>query len=234
MQSSGRIDDESEPGRTDFSADQADKMSSRRKACNECKQQKVQPLSAFQHHQHTHYLSRIIVLGADVSDLIAELTMAFVGLENEGKQSTDLESELHSLREQLRATQSNASTSSQHNETNWPVPAPVGTPGSVFNAINQTDAGLNFSPVRNDSPAASMNFPPATLGSSVTNDADLQCLTTRPGIDPPTQHRASLFPQVRPRALGNIILQIEEIDELFNIRGSKTAEIAANPPAQTG
>ncbi|KAI8417218.1 hypothetical protein FOFC_03531, partial [Fusarium oxysporum] len=83
--------------------------------------------------------------------------------------------------------------------------------------MNQTDAGLNFTPVRNDSPAASMNFPPATLGSSVTNDADLQCLTTRPGIDPPTQHRASLFPLARPRALGNIILQIEEIDELFNI-----------------
>ncbi|EGU82007.1 hypothetical protein FOXB_07481 [Fusarium oxysporum f. sp. conglutinans Fo5176] len=96
--------------------------------------------------------------------------------------------------------------------------APVGTPGSVFNTMNQTDAGLNFTPVRNDSPAASMNFPPATLGSSVTNDADLQCLTTRPGIDPPTQHRASLFPLARPRALGNIILQIEEIDELFNIR----------------
>ncbi|CEI67881.1 unnamed protein product [Fusarium venenatum] len=133
------------------------------------------------------------------------------------RQSTDLESEIQSLREQLRASQSNASTSPQHNETNWPVPAPVGTPGTVFNNLRQTDAGLNFSPMRHDSPPVSIHLPPATLGSSVTNDADLQCLTTRPGIDPPTQHRASFFPLARPRALGNIILQIEEIDELFNM-----------------
>jgi hypothetical protein len=85
-------------------------------------------------------------------------------------------------------------------------------PGVVFNTLNQTDTTLNFSPVRPDSTPASINFPDAK-----TNDADLQCLTTRPGIEPPTQHRASLFPLARPRALGNIILQIEEIDELFNM-----------------
>ncbi|KAG7001281.1 Regulatory protein LEU3 [Fusarium oxysporum f. sp. conglutinans] len=212
MQSSGRIDDKSEPSRTDFRADQADKMSSRRKACNECKQQKLRcDLASAQILTESDYCTRCRSLGLDcrIDDGFRRT--------RKRRQSTDLESEIHSLREQLRATQSNASTSSQHNETNWPVPAPVGTPGSVFNTMNQTDAGLNFTPVRNDSPAASMNFPPATLGSSVTNDADLQCLTTRPGIDPPTQHRASLFPLARPRALGNIILQIEEIDELFNM-----------------
>ncbi|KAM5363596.1 hypothetical protein ACJA88_013466 [Fusarium oxysporum] len=121
------------------------------------------------------------------------------------RQPTDLESEIQSLREQLRASQSNPSTSSQHNGTNW-------TPGVVFNTLNQTDTGLNFSPVRPDSTPVSIDFPDAT-----TNDADLQCLTTRPGIEPPTQHHASPFPLARPRALGNIILQIEEIDELFNM-----------------
>ncbi|KAF4428372.1 zn 2cys6 transcriptional activator [Fusarium acutatum] len=144
--------------------------------------------------------------------------MASGGRENEACwQSTDIESEIRSLREQLRASQSNASTSSQHNETNWPGPAPAATPGTVFNTLNQSDAGLNFSPVRQDSPPVSTDFPHATLGSSVTNDADLQCLTTRPGLDPPTHHRASLFPLARPRALGNVSLQIEEIDELFNM-----------------
>ncbi|KAK2933639.1 hypothetical protein FoTM2_004883 [Fusarium oxysporum f. sp. vasinfectum] len=128
------------------------------------------------------------------------------------RQPTDLESEIQSLREQLRASQSNTSTSSQHNGTNWPVPAPVGTPGVVFNTLNQTDTGLNFSPVRPDSTPVSIDFPDAT-----TNDADLQCLTTRPGIEPPTRHHASPFPLARPRALGSIILQIEEIDELFNM-----------------
>jgi hypothetical protein len=132
------------------------------------------------------------------------------------RQSPDLESEIQSLREQLRASQSNASTSSQQNGTNWPVPAPVETPGVAYNALYQTDTGLNFSPVRPDSTPVSINFPDSTVGSSIVNDADLQCLTTRPGIEPPTQRRASFFPLARPRALGNIVLQIEEIDELFN------------------
>lgn len=133
------------------------------------------------------------------------------------RQSTYLESEVQSLRVQLQASQSNPSNSSQHNETNWPVPASVGSPGAVFNTLNQTDTGLNFSSVRHESSPGSINFPPATLGSSVTNDTDLQCLTTRPGNDRPTHDRAPFFPLARPRALGNIILQIEEIDELFNM-----------------
>ncbi|CAG7565383.1 unnamed protein product [Fusarium equiseti] len=218
MQSSTGIENESGPGRSDFSADQADKMPSRRKACNECKQQKVQtlpnsniinPLPGTDHPHsfdvilplHKVRRSRILVLGADVSDLAVELTMAFVGLENDGKvqvRQWRKPCRMFILTKSLQASQRNPSNSSQHNETSWPVPASVGTPGAVFNALNQTDTGL---------------IPP----HSVTNDTDLQCLTTRPGNDQPTHDRASFFPLARPRALGNIILQIEEIDELFNM-----------------
>lgn len=133
------------------------------------------------------------------------------------RQSTDLESEIQNLREQLRASQSNASPSAQHSGANWPVPAPVATPGILYNTLNQTDTGLNFPSVRPDSTPVHIHLPDATVGSSIGNDADLQCLTTRPGIEPPTQRRASFFALARPRALGNIVLQIEEIDELFSM-----------------
>ncbi|EXA46385.1 hypothetical protein FOVG_07103 [Fusarium oxysporum f. sp. pisi HDV247] len=207
MQSSRRTDEESGSSRTEFGADQADKMSSRRKACNDCKQQKLRcDLTSAQVLTVSDYCSRCRRLG-----LACRIDDGFRRTRKR-RQPTDLESEIQSLREQLRASQSNTSTSSQHNGTNWPVPAPVGTPGVVFNTLNQTDTGLNFSPVRPDSTPVSIDFPDAT-----TNDADLQCLTTRPGIEPPTQHHASPFPLARPRALGNIILQIEEIDELFNM-----------------
>ncbi|PTD06146.1 hypothetical protein FCULG_00012266 [Fusarium culmorum] len=105
--------------------------------------------------------------------------MAFIGLENEGKaqvrqlrkpcrmfiltKSVGNRRPWKNLREQLRASQSNPSNSSQHNETNWPVPASFGTPGAVFNTLNQTNTGLNFSPVRHESSPGSINFPPATL-----------------------------------------------------------------------
>ncbi|KAK7588432.1 hypothetical protein V3481_007456 [Fusarium oxysporum f. sp. vasinfectum] len=207
MQSSRRTDEESGSSRTEFGADQADKMSSRRKACNDCKQQKLRcDLTSAQVLTVSDYCSRCRRLG-----LACRIDDGFRRTRKR-RQPTDLESEIQSLREQLRASQSNTSTSSQHNGTNWPVPAPVGTPGVVFNTLNQTDTGLNFSPVRPDSTPVSIDFPDAT-----TNDADLQCLTTRPGIEPPTRHHASPFPLARPRALGNIILQIEEIDELFNM-----------------
>lgn len=133
------------------------------------------------------------------------------------RQSRDLENEIQSLREQLRASQSNASISPQNNGTNWPIPAPIRTPGDSLNTLDQTDATLNLPPVRPGSTPGSTNFPVAAMSSPSINDVDLQCLTTRPGIDPVTQHRATLFPLPRPRALGNITLQIEEIDELFNM-----------------
>ncbi|WJG35417.1 uncharacterized protein FOBCDRAFT_250905 [Fusarium oxysporum Fo47] len=154
-------------------------MSSRRKACNDCKQQKLRcDLTSAQVLTVSDYCSRCRRLG-----LACRIDDGFRRTRKR-RQPTDLESEIQSLREQLRASQSNTSTSSQHNGTDWPVPAPVGTPGVVFNTLNQTDIGLNFSPVRPDSTPVSIDFPDAT-----TNDADLQCLTTRP----------------------------EEIDELFNI-----------------
>lgn len=93
------MDYESETSRTDLGADQGDKMSSRRKACNECKQQKVRPASSYLNRNkaspNTDYLhsfdvtlplpkGRIIVVGADVWDLLAESTMAFVEPENGG------------------------------------------------------------------------------------------------------------------------------------------------------
>ncbi|KAF5632240.1 methylisocitrate lyase [Fusarium tjaetaba] len=161
----------------------------------------------------------IIFPFASIGPAYQAIKDVFVQIKETGRtgQSTDMENEIQILREQLRASQSNASTSSQHNETNWPGPAPIATPGTVFNTLYSTDAGLNFSPVGRDPSPASTTFPHATLDSSVTNDADMQCLTTRPGLDPPSHHRASLFPLARPRALGNVILQIEEIDELFSM-----------------
>lgn len=57
-------------------------------------------------------------------------------------------------------------------------------------------------------------------GSPQADDTEhfqTQGVTTRPGLDEPTQPPQWSHPLPRPRALGNIALSVEEIEELFTM-----------------
>ena len=112
---------------------------------------------------------------------------------NENRRSRDLENEVQQLQRQLDETR-RASVS-------LPVPGqPLPTQSMI-------------------SPADDESTRPSEISPDATEPLRAPGLTTKPGLDEPAEQcsASSSLSLPRPRALGNIALSVEEIDELFAV-----------------
>ncbi|KAL2202421.1 hypothetical protein CC79DRAFT_1337131 [Sarocladium strictum] len=177
--------------------------SGRRKACNECRQQKLRCdlLAAQQRENPATKCSRCHRL-----DLECKVDNGFVRTRKR-RRSVDLEKEIRHLRQQLE--ESHGTTTSK--------PSSV-TSGGIANTHDATTTPNLLSSLPVQPPVVNFSVGSATESHSSPQADDteqfrIQNVTTRPGLDEPPQSR-ELRPY--PPALGNIVLSIEEIDHLFS------------------
>ncbi|KAJ0138758.1 Uncharacterized protein HZ326_18277 [Fusarium oxysporum f. sp. albedinis] len=179
------------PRRSGAATVNADTSSGRRKACNECKQQKLRcDIPGSGETTPLPVCSRCTRLGLE-----CKIEVGFRRTRKR-RRSVDLENEIRNLKKRLEEAEDGNNTNST-SET-----AQVRATNEIVWTLSATPGGLPPSP---------------TATTDVTEHSRAPGLTTRPVIDEPDprRHLSSSFP--RPRALGNTALSVEEIDELFDM-----------------
>jgi len=183
--------------------DGAEMTSGRRRACNECRQQKLRCDLASEDATAIEVCGRCARLG-----LGCKTDQGFQRTRKR-RRSADLENEIRELREQLNSGRHASATPVMGD---WAVPS--ATPPSANGAL----------------PIPFMS-PPVAYPTSIHMDASsatgaeivdgphshVPGLTTRPSVDEPAPRRSLWRGLPRPRALGNTVLSVEEIGDLFNL-----------------
>ena len=185
------------------SPNDADKTSGRRRACNECKQQKLRCDLASEDATAMETCGRCARLG-----LVCRIDQGF-RRKRKRRRSADLENEIRVLREQLESDQHASAVPVM---TDWAVPS--ATPPSANRALS-----MSFVPPSVAHPASThIDSSSATGAEGIDGPCShIPGLTTRPNIDEPTPRRSVWCGFPRPRALGNTVLSVDEIEDLFNM-----------------
>ncbi|KAM5385210.1 hypothetical protein ACJZ2D_001171 [Fusarium nematophilum] len=200
----------------------ASDKSVRRNACNQCKQQKLRCSLLTPDTDGAHAggaCSRCQRLGMECKVEVGfqrvrkrrqvsryELIFAMLTL-CVRRRSAELEQEVQNLRQQLQAqSHDNLSPSMPGAATANDLDVSGFSPESV--AIRQNEMGnfaINASDLTSNSATENTESEPSIAPG----------VTTRPGVDEPIRSRLASNPVARPRALGNVVLSVEEIEELF-------------------
>ncbi|KAI8649535.1 Zn(2)-C6 fungal-type domain-containing protein [Fusarium keratoplasticum] len=215
----------SRPRRNGAGTDNADGSSGRRKACNECKQQKLRCDLTYCDTTNLPVCSRCNRLGLE-----CKIELGFRRTRKR-RRSVDLVNEIRDLKKRLEEAQDGSNTNPTletaqtrpTSEMDWALPATAGgllpTPSVDANLGQlQLDSSRSTVPPMQQPPP-----PPIPVDESPTATTDATehsrapGLTTRPVIDEPGPHRRFSSSRPRPQALGNTALSVEEIEELFNI-----------------
>lgn len=143
------------------------------------------------------------------------------------RRSIDLQNEIRELREQLGAARTSSAVAniprhtSEQAITNWAMPTVISSYlySPSTNPAQTDSSGVAFPPITG---VTSVHTDVASVsGTELTEPhSRIPGLTTRPSIDEPSPRRSISQYTPRPRALGNIALSVEEIDELFNMWAS--------------
>lgn len=141
------------------------------------------------------------------------------------RRSTDFQDEIVELKRQLNEAQAQASTTSlplagEEVEADWATATEGNSRHLDFSPNNATvayrdDTALSFAP-----PSGSIGAIQSPGGDTTTTEQSwAPGLTTRPEIDQQTTRRLprGSFNVPRPRALGNAVLSVEEIEDLFQM-----------------
>ncbi|KAH6961924.1 hypothetical protein BKA56DRAFT_598095 [Ilyonectria sp. MPI-CAGE-AT-0026] len=205
-------------GRNGAGADEAEKTSGRRRACNQCKQQKLRcDLASSEDTTSLEVCSRCNRLGLE-----CKIDDGFRRTRKR-RRSVDLENEIRELRKQLEESRHVPAATSRPvpigstNTASWAMATGTGALPiiSPYGNLAQTDTNRVAPPSIAGTASVSAQESPAT-GTSTAEHSRIPGLTTRPGVDEPIPRRPVYSALPRPRALGNTALSVEEIDELFN------------------
>ncbi|KAL6695343.1 hypothetical protein J3F84DRAFT_335097 [Trichoderma pleuroticola] len=159
----------------------------RRRACNECKQQKLRcDLVAGDGAPSTCSRCQRLNLACKVDTDFRRT--------RKRRKSFELENEVRELRRQLATREAGNAT------LEWPIPTPAAP----------SEARVSEAAVSSVSGASG-------LSSDPKESSRVPGLTTQPVIDQPQAPRRSIITIPRARKLGNVELSVEEIDELYLI-----------------
>ncbi|KAK1848616.1 zn 2cys6 transcriptional activator [Colletotrichum chrysophilum] len=196
-------------------------VASRRKACNQCKQQKLRC-------EYVSYESRdqmqIRCRRCHRLDLECKIEEGFRRTRKR-RRSADLEDEIHELKRQLNEAQTRSlaishASSGEEAVAEWTMTTEMNRrhlDSSSNNTIiaYQDDSTLQVAPL-----SGSIDAIESPGGDTITTEQSrAPGLTTRPEIDQQTPRRLprGSFNVPRPRVLGNAVLSVEEIEDLFQI-----------------
>lgn len=207
-------------GRNGAGADDAEKTSGRRRACNQCKQQKLRcDLASSEDATSLDICSRCNRLGLE-----CKIDDGFRRTRKR-RRSVDLENEIRELRKQLDESRHAPTATSRPvpigstNTASWAMATGTGLTGALpiittYGNLSQTDTSRIAPPSIAGTASISAQESPAA-GAGTAEHSRIPGLTTRPGVDEPIPRRPVYSALPRPRALGNTALSVEEIDELF-------------------
>lgn len=182
--------------------DTTEKTSGRRKACNECRQQKLRCDLSQEDASAAKQCGRCMRLGFE-----CKLDQGFRRTRKR-RRSGDLENQIRELREQLEASR-NAPTTAP-TATAWA--AQMATPPPALATMRAPFAPPFFTQTPSIHSASSAVTDHEINGSHIR----VPGLTTTPGLEE-SPRRPSWHGVPRPRAIGNVVLSVEEIDELFSM-----------------
>ncbi|USP74362.1 methylisocitrate lyase [Curvularia clavata] len=183
----------------------AEKTSGRRKACNECKQQKLRCDLASEEATALATCGRCARLGLE-----CKIDHDF-RRKRKRRRSADLEKEVRELREQLESGRNASGASGMRG---WSIFSPTPPSASANEALSTHFAPLSVTqPVSIPTDGSSVKSAEGIIGPGT----HVPGLTTRPSIEVPTPRGSIWSAEARPRALGNTVLSVDEIDHLYHI-----------------